>query len=354
LVPTDQALQQLFTWFDGDGGINNTANFAFNPSLPGLTARVAGTLASPYTDEFTIGATKRFGNNGLVRADLVHRESADFYMNTNQAGQIVTIPGGRADLSILRNDDGLLKRDYDGLHTQFRYRMSDAFDFGGNYTLSRSKGNFDGETGANGPVSSALLQYREYKGFAQHNPEGYLANDQRHRARVWVGWDAIRGETNKLNISVLQNYATGLPYGAAAGIRTSAFGITNPGYAVAPSNVTYFFTGRDAFRTDDITSTDLSINYSFLLRLGGSSLEFFVQPEVLNVFNEDGVEFFTTTASTQVLTNFSASDLQPFNPFTTTPVEGVHWRKGTNFGKATRTADLQTPRTIRFSVGVRF
>ena len=96
------------------------------------------------------------------------------------------------------------------------------------------------------------------------------------------------------------------------------------------------------------------MNYSFNLKVGGSDLEFFVQPEILNLFDEDGVEFFTAAASTQVLTNVGDTSLQLFNPFTTTPVEGVHWRKGVNFGKATRTADLQTPRTIRFSVGVRF
>jgi outer membrane receptor protein involved in Fe transport len=353
LLPTAQALQQLFAWFDANGGINKV-DFESNPVLPGLTARVDGTLASPHTDEFSIGAAKRFGANGLIRADIVHRESDDFYMTTNRPGQIVAIPGGRADLSILTNDDNLLKREYDGLHTQFRYRLADAWDLGGNYTLSRTKGNFDGETGANGPVSSALEQYKEYKSFAQHNPEGYLANDQRHRARVWLRWDALRGETNKLNISLLQNYATGTPYGAVATIRTNAFGLTNPGYAVVPATVNYYFTGRDEFRTDDITSTDISVNYSFNLKVGASNIELFLQPEVLNVFDEDGVEFFTAAASTQVLTNVNDTTLATFNPFTTTPVEGVHWRKGTSFGQATRTADLQTPRTIRFSVGVRF
>jgi hypothetical protein len=42
-----------------------------------------------------------------------------------------------------------------------------------------------------------------------------------------------------------------------------------------------------------------------------------------------------------------------FNP-SRTPVEGVHWRKGVNFGKPTLDTDFQTPRTFRFSVGVRF
>lgn len=33
-----------------------------------------------------------------------------------------------------------------------------------------------------------------------------------------------------------------------------------------------------------------------------------------------------------VLTAANSATLQPFNPFTQTPVEGVHWAKRTNFG----------------------
>jgi hypothetical protein len=45
---------------------------------------------------------------------------------------------------------------------------------------------------------------------------------------------------------------------------------------------------------------------------------------------------------------------QPFNPFTTTPVEGVHWAKGPNFGKALNRFAYTTPRTFLTTFGVRF
>jgi hypothetical protein len=35
-------------------------------------------------------------------------------------------------------------------------------------------------------------------------------------------------------------------------------------------------------------------------------------------------------------------------------VEGVHWRKGPDFGKPVVEGDYQQPRTYRFSVGFRF
>ena len=46
--------------------------------------------------------------------------------------------------------------------------------------------------------------------------------------------------------------------------------------------------------------------------------------------------------------------LTAFNPFTTTPVEGVHYLKPSNFGKATNREAYQDPREYRLSVGVRF
>ena len=47
----------------------------------------------------------------------------------------------------------------------------------------------------------------------------------------------------------------------------------------------YWFTDRDAFHTDDITRTDLALNYSFNI---GKKFEIFIQPEILNLFDEDG------------------------------------------------------------------
>ena len=44
----------------------------------------------------------------------------------------------------------------------------------------------------------------------------------------------------------------------------------------------------------------------------------------------------------------------PFDPFTTTPVEGVNWAKGPNFGTPLNRFAYTTPRTFRLTFGVRF
>ncbi|HYH45325.1 MAG TPA: hypothetical protein VEG34_06520, partial [Thermoanaerobaculia bacterium] len=145
-------------------------------------------------------------------------------------------------------------------------------------------------------------------------------------------------------------------------------------YAVPPASVAYYYSNRDAFRLDDISSTDLSFNYGFTLNTFGKEVELYLQPEVLNLFDEQGVGFVnqavqdaTTTPACPPTkrncrpgefkpgdTGFNPNGLYPFNPFTEKPVEGVHWRKGGNFGKATNELHFQVPRTFRLSLGFKF
>lgn len=70
---------------------------------------------------------------------------------------------------------------------------------------------------------------------------------------------------------------------------------------------------------------------------------------MINIFNEDAVVDpfgLDTSEGIRVLADF--------DPFTETPVEGIHWEKRNGFGEALNESDYQTPRTFRFSVGLRF
>ena len=108
----------------------------------------------------------------------------------------------------------------------------------------------------------------------------------------------------------------------------------------------YYFSKRGAFHYDNITQTDLALNYFLPVH----SAQFFVETQALNVFNRHGRVAFNTDVNL----------LKPFNPFTQTPVEGVNWEKGEDFGKAQNptslftAGDYQLPRTYRLSLGVRF
>lgn len=377
LIGAEQALDIIWNWFDSQGGVNNLSNIRL-VNIPGATTVINGSLDSPHTTEYVLGASKRLGSKGVIRADYVHREGHDFYVNRTDlsTGSITTPSGQRANVTFIENDDNLTERVYDGLHTQFQYRPSDRWFFGGNYTWSHARGNFNGETAANGPVASGVLQFPEYQDNEWSAPRGDLALDQRHRVRLWMVYNILSGGQHNLNFSLLQNYGSGSPYGAIGAVdtrfnaNTNPGGVVNPGYAIPPATVTYFFTNRDAFHTDDISATDLSFNYGYTFNTFGKEIEVYIQPEVLNVFDEQGRGFVNTavfdatndarrclpgrTCTPSNPNDPNATGMFPFNPFTTKPVEGVHWRRGPNFGKATNELHFQVPRTFRFSVGFRF
>jgi hypothetical protein len=222
-------------------------------------------------------------------------------------------------------------------------------NLGAVYTLSKTEGNVTGETANSGPVAAGVRQYPEYQDVRWSAPKGYLSTDQRHRLRLWGVWDLVKTDHNHLSLGVLQSYQTGTPYGAVGAVDSTPY-VTNPGYALPPATVTYYYSAPDAFRTDDITATDLTLNYSWAWNAFSKKVEVFVEPEVLNVFNEHGQVVVDATVRDATTTG----SLAMFNPFTSTPVEGVNWSKGSNFGKATTPASFQTPRTFRFSVGFRF
>jgi outer membrane receptor protein involved in Fe transport len=368
LLSNAEALAQIFAWFDSQGGTNNTSNLRL-VSIPGGTTVIRGSLDSPYTDEIALGFSKRLGNRGVARMDYVHRVSKDFYSQRTdrETGRVSTVTGP-ADLTVLENSNAGLDRRYDGLFTQFQVRLSERLNVGGFWTLSHLRGNVVGETTANGPVPATLHSQPEYLDRSWFAPEGDLGIDQRHRIRLWGLYDLYTTDRNQLSLSIIENYFSGTPYGAVGAVNSRPF-VTGTNYETPPPTVTYYFTGRDTFHTDNISATDLALNYSFRFQSWGKGVEIYLQPLIQNVFNEHGVLNVNTSVrdattnprrcpasnpTCNPLTDPAATGFFTFNPFTTSPVENTHWQKGPNFGKPVNQLDYQTPRTYRFSVGFRF
>ena len=93
----------------------------------------------------------------------------------------------------------------------------------------------------------------------------------------------------------------------------------------------------------------------------------FFHGEVLNVFNQFqlcgcGGTVFNNGGGSDIRTiNNGSPDrgrtpatLQPFNPFTTTPVQGVNWNLSPTFGTPASRFAYTSPRTFRFNFGVKF
>jgi hypothetical protein len=374
LVTSDVAIQRVFQWFEDNGGRTRDKLGSF---MPGFNVKIDTPLKSPNATEYAVGTSRQLGSRGSFRVDGVWRKYRDFYSQRADlaTGFVPDALGNRYDLFLVENTNDVTRR-YSSLTTQASYRVSDAVQVGGNYTLSRLWGNFDGETSAAGPSVTQVNAYPEYKRTEWNSPEGDLAADQRHRARAWGTFATpMPAGAGSLIFGLLQQIGSGVPYGAVASINASApFGIENPGYVtpLSPNGlVDYYFTERDAFRTETTYRTDVSVNYAYRVRGGRVQPELFFHGEVLNIFRDFqmcgcGGSAFSNGGATDMATigqsvrtpRNSPQTMLPFNPFTTTPVRGTNWdfntSSGSEFGRPLSHLAYTTPRLARFSVGVRF
>jgi len=286
-----------------------------------------------------------------------------------------------SDISIVTTTNDF-KREYNAVQLQASYALFTRLNLGGNYTYSTTKGNHGAETSGSGPVAnSGPNDYPEYLAYANRNPEGYLASDERNKVRAWLSFDQPT-RVGTFNISVLERYDSGQPYSAIGVINpqrrskvpfdpaspsTAQVAIPNPGYISPPTQSNYYFSKRGEFRTDNITATDLALNWNLPPLLG--KVQFYTETELRNAFNRKGV----TNVNTTVTTARSSANLRAFNPFTDTPIEcpqgapgaqckamGANWQKGANFGKPingttfSTAGDYQLPRTFLISAGAKF
>ncbi|MEO8053622.1 MAG: TonB-dependent receptor [Acidobacteriota bacterium] len=352
LVTRAQALQQVFNWFFAQGCPDLTTcrlplGYA---NIPGLTTLIQGSLSSPSTVEYAATVAGNVGSSFAYRVDLVRREGRDFYNSVinGSTGTGQDEFGNTFDVGYINNSN-TAERNYTGLHTSLSYR-SGAFNGGVNWTWSHTLGNLNGETAASGPVPNAGETYPEYKNPAWNNPYGSLGTDERHRVKLFASYTLpfIPAKVGSINVSAIQSIDTGVPYGAVGLVDSRRYVTGAPAYITPPTSVNYYFTARDAFRTDTIYRTDLSLN--FTTRIAGS-VEIFVQPQVLNVLNRQGLVGVNTAVRSAVN---AGTVYQRFNPFTTAPVQGVNWDTSSTFGTARNNLDYQLPRTFTLAAGVRF
>lgn len=354
-LPTAEVLRMVFAWFDANGGDNMRPDrFAF---LPGVNQRLDGSLQSPSMDEISLGYGLQIGPRAYVRADLINRTFGDFYVSTTNRdnGRVTDSAGRQFDLTLVSNDDEGLEREYNAVQLQGNFELLRRLNLGGNYTWSELEGNADSETFNNATITlNSSRNFPEYIQREFNNPVRSLTGDVRHRANLWLTYD-LPTFLGNFNMSLLQRYHSGYPYYAVAGVdprinaTNNPTGIVNPGYVNPPTAVTYYFLEEGEFRTEDVSSTDLGLNYS--LPIGPVNL--FIQGDVLNLFNEQAVED-PSAVQQRVFVNQTRRTLKGFNPMTETPVRGVHYELDPNFGKPTSPGAYQEPLTYRFSAGIRF
>ena len=127
--------------------------------------KIPNGLNSPYVLAYAAGVSRQLGGRAVVRADYSYRDYRDFYsarIDTSTGTVADPLGGQKDDLAIVENTNNLTRR-YSGVTVSATYRASARTEIGGNYTLSRLWGNFDGENSSAGPLTTDVFQYPEYK-----------------------------------------------------------------------------------------------------------------------------------------------------------------------------------------------
>ncbi len=355
-VSTKDALAELFHWF----GITGINQFPSRPGISPIQATVAGvstqipkSLKSTYTDEFGLSLAGAIGTRGNFRLDGIYRKFGNFIdtVTNTSTGKVTDSVGITYDLALLENIDSI-ERTYAALQVQASYRFFESLNLGGNYTYSHTYGNAVTEDRGSGPRPFGWTSYPEYFDASWNIPVGSLPQDQRHRMVLYGTYDIpLPKVIGAFNFSAVHTWDSGTPYGAVGQVNTNPY-VADVGYETPPSSVNYYFTARDEYRLPNVNRTDLALNYSYNI----GPVELFVQPQVINVFNNQSYTAVNTTVETRVNrpANYAA-----FNPFTTTPTQGArntgaNWNTGASFGRPTSSASYQAPRLFRIGFGVRF
>ena len=345
------ALKILFDWFNANGGTTRTPRS--QPAIPGVNTTVDPGIKSASTTETTGGMARDLAGKGSLRVDYVYRRYGGIYGDfVNMSTGVVKDPrsGQIFNLDVVKNTDAV-RRGYKGLSTQATYRPLRKLLVSGNWMLAYSRGNVEAEDFTNIVVRASADQYPEYRQPGWNSPTGYLNGDQRHKVRVWASYDLpVKQEAGSLILGLMQRYDSGRPYDYTMAVDSRPY-VTNPGYLIPPSSVTYYLSGRGTYRFNGAWRTDGSVSWSRRVPIPKvANAQIFARAVMNNVFNN----LRTTGFNTTVLGRTNDTTLSAFNPYTTTPVEGVNWRKGPAFGQPVSPGSFQSPREFNFSVGLRF
>jgi len=347
-IPPHDALRQLFAWFLAPGTARAPRSA---PVIPGVNVRMDAALGPLDTREIALGVSRRLGARGSARVDGIYRRYLDFYATRRDTGTgKVTGPQGTVyDLALITNAAADATRTYTGLLWQLSYRPAARLQLFASYTLAWTDGNVDGEDAAVGPTMVMSGDYPEYREIAWNAPAGPLATDQRHKMRLWGTWELpVPRGIGRAALGLVQRLESGLAWSAVGNINPRAY-VVNPGYVTPPTSVQYFFGPRGEYRTDTLSATDLSINWSHPLP-GAKRGQVFARAVLVNIFNRSAAIRVNKT----VLTRNDSAAYLAFNPFSDTPVPGVHYGFGSDFGQPISPFDYQAPREFSMAFGVRF
>jgi len=346
----EDALTRLFGWFFANGGLKRNTRSA--PVIPGTTRKIDRGLEASSADERSVGIAHQLGRRGAWRIDYLSRDYRRMYGDFINAdtGRVRDAEDREYDFAIVNNNRDA-RRSYQGITASLSQRWATS-QIGANYTLSWSRGNVDGEGPNTSFYRTGVGTYPEYREARWNWPMGYTASDQRHKLRAWMWFPIPRAKPlGEFSLSILQRFDSGLPYDAVGPVDPLPWVTGAPDYKTPPASVSYYFSRRFGLRWGDAWNTDIAVLWS--TNPARIPAQVFFRAVITNVFNNAALVSGDSTVLTAV-SQGTRTDLRVFDPFHDTPLFGVNWTHGPDFGKPTGPTSYQTPRTFRCSAGVRF
>jgi hypothetical protein len=346
---------------DANWGIITTIS---DPSQP--IRYLASNASAPYATDLNLAVKRALPRNtGSVTLTYTQREFKDL-LDDFVGDQVVngspytTVDDPKGSGASFDFDNEVwancstCSRDYDAISAAIDYRPSAKWDIGGNYTYSRTRGNYEGE-GRNTPSSGSIIgNYPRSVDQATAFPFGYTDDDIRHRLRLWGDYRFDFGRAGNLTLGGIFWYRSGQAWNRTAGASmTSDASYLNE----AGQSYTKFFDGRGNNRFDGFWNLDTSIKYQFSF---WRDLGMYVKADILNVTNEDSLIAYDTTGTVVTGSNPARWAPRRANEATGTcevlggsPVAYPN-RNCRNFGRIRNEGDYQAPRQYSVSVGLVF
>ncbi len=324
-----------------DAAISNTDNWA---TVAGYTSPVFPTtvvdpdLGAPYAQDLNLAVKRALPNNtGTVSLTYTRRVFKDLlddftggdYQNIIDVEFDGTLFGSFDQKVWTNNPDAI--REYDGIVLTVDYRPNTTWSIGGNYTWSRTWGNYEGEGVGQPGNGSVLGDYPNSIPMATAAPTGYLQGDTPHRARLWGNYRFDFSRYGSLTLGGLLRFSSGTPYSLARNVR-----VWNDDPAalddLSERYPHFFDSTRGAHRFNSSWALDFSARYQVQVY---KDLSAWVKLSAVNILDRD--ELISHNTSIIVDTN---DDGVP-----------IGYSLGSRFGQSISAGDYQNPREWLLTVG---
>ena len=346
---------------------SDTPYYVYNPEKYRLSNLIDPNMKPPTMDETSLVARFSDGKRGYYSLSFSTRKWKNF-VSTWAYEQTNPLDDDDMVVSLIANDP-LLKRDYKGLEFQWEKQFTDSFYWGGNITLSETKGNFEGgQTGSSGPLrlygplgmyepsfdSSDALMSAYQPTERQLAPYGPLSNDRPLSIRTWGTWQKEVSSAGHINLGFFAEYNSGAPYSNTASARLYNYVnlLGNPyGSGIYGASYTRYFTQRGALRFNSWYNTSLQVSYDHAIWKG---VRAFGTVNITNLFNHQIQIDWNTSGSSVYNINAGIEDAPAIWRSDSFNRPDARFLPGANYGLATSAGNYLGARNIRLILGLRF